>query len=225
MRVQVAAGIVAIALAGGAGAGVVVRDARDRADAPAAGPSPSSTTARPTPTPTKKKAAAPAPQQPARTSPAPKPEPQLQTLSSMTIGAGSIGPIATGITAEAAVDSGYFDDGVEACGGGLRWKTDYAAVLDVGQAGGVVTSLGVRAPGPTTVSGLGVGSAWAAVKQVVGEAVVPEPAGAGSGVFVADGDAWIGFLLDGAPDALTDSSTVTYVEVTRGARPDLVRGC
>jgi hypothetical protein len=223
VRVQVAAGIVAVALAGGVGAGAAVRGVRE----PAAPRVAVSSTSAPTPTPTARttKKAAPAPQQPVRTSAAPQPKPQLQTLSSMKIGAGSIGPVAVGITSDAAVASGYFDDGVEACGGGLQWKTDYAAVLDVGVTGGVVTSLGVRAPGPTTLSGLGVGSTYASVRQVVGEGVVPEPVGAGSGVFVADGAAWIGLLLDGAPDALTDTSTVTYVEVSRGARPDLVRGC
>lgn len=222
MRVQIAAGVVAFALAGGVGAGAAVRDAREPAETPVAKPTPSATTSTPTKkTPTSR----PAPQVPARTTTAPKPKPQLQTLSSMKIGAGSIGPVAVGITTEAAVATGYFDADVEACGGGPRWKTDYAAVLDVGVAGGAVTSLGVRAPGPTTVSGLGVGSTYASVEQVVGEGVVPEPVGTGSGVFVADGAAWIGFLLDAPPEALTDTSAVTYVEVSRGARPDLVRGC
>lgn len=238
MKQQGAAAIIVCALIGGAATGIVVRDVR-AVDDPVADPSPSATA-----TPTKKPSApattkggtgggggdggggggAPAPQESDPTTETPE-EPQLQTLSSMTIGAGSIGPVAVGTTVEAAAETGYFDADVEACGGGPRWTTDYSAVLDVGSGGGVLTSLGVRAPGPRTASGLGVGSTYAAVKQVVGADVVPEAAGTGSGVFVANGDAWIGFQIEGAPEALTDTSPVTYIEVTRGSRPDLVRGC
>ncbi|NRQ49418.1 hypothetical protein [Aeromicrobium stalagmiti] len=224
MKQQLAAVIVTVALCGGAGTGYAVRETRAETEKPVAKPSPAATTTQATKEPAKTTQA---PQQPVRTTPAPPPAPSLLSLSSLQIGTGSIGPVKVGMTSEAAADTGYFETEVEACGGALQWKTDYAAVIDVAVAGGIVTSMGVRAPGPRTVSGLGVGSTFATVRGVVGAESVAEPAGAGqSGLFVTDGAGWIGFLFDAAPEAVTDETPVTYIEVTSGARPDLVRnGC
>lgn len=47
-----------------------------------------------------------------------------------------------------------------------------------------------------------------------------------AGVFYEDDGEWIGFLLDAAPEDLVSDSLVTFIEVSVGARPGLMRdGC
>ncbi len=57
--------------------------------------------------------------------------------------------------------------------------------------------------------------------------MAPEEAGYGqTGLFVSEGAGWIGFLFNAKPDAVAATDTVTFVEVTRGAKPGLMRdGC
>jgi len=149
----------------------------------------------------------------------------------MRIIAGAVGPVSVGLSKRAAYATGYFhaDVPVAHCDrvDDLVWKPAYRDVLDVQTADdGSVGSIGVRGAGPRTRSGIGVGSEYGLVRGVLGD-VEPVEAGYGqTGLFVQDGNGWIGFLFDAEPGALTDASRVSFIEVTRGGRPDLVRdGC
>ena len=109
----------------------------------------------------------------------------------------------------------------------LVWKAGYSNSLDVlTHDDGSISSIGVRAAGPRTRSGLGVGSTYESVKGVLGD-VTPVDAGYGqAGLFVSEGTGWIGFLFDATPAAVLPTSPVTFIEVTRGAKPGLMRdGC
>ena len=145
---------------------------------------------------------------------------------------GAVGPVEAGMTKDEAVATGYLEVALPPVVDGcptlpLAWKAAYAEVFDVLTAGnGDILSIGVRG-GATTAEGFGVGTTWGELKGSVDE---PVEAGFGgqSGAFVHDAEnaGWIGFLLDASPAELTDDSTVTFVEVTKGARPDLQRsGC
>jgi hypothetical protein len=149
----------------------------------------------------------------------------------MRIIAGAVGAVSVGMSKQAAYATGYFDADVPktACDGvdDLVWKLPYRNALDVYTAdNGTIVSIGVRAAGPRTRSGLGIGSTFEAVQDVLG-GVEPVEAGYGqTGLYVQEGNGWIGFLFDAAPAAVTDASPVTFIEVTRGVRPGLIRdGC
>ncbi len=231
MKKQVAVGIVAIALIGGAATGLVVREVRsDAADTTSA------TSTQATPATSDPSDATPS-ATPTASEPDPGPEspeptaPDLLPLGRLQINTGAVGPVRVGMTAAQAAATGYFNTDVpsEVCEGTrpLEWKSNYFNALDVfvGRSG-TITSIGVLGRGPTTRSGLGVNSSYREVRDVVGDAT-PERAGYGqTGVFVDDGDAWIGFLFDTTPAMISDSDPVTFIEVTRGGKPALMRdGC
>ncbi|MET0766226.1 MAG: hypothetical protein ABWY50_01140, partial [Aeromicrobium sp.] len=119
---------------------------------------------------------------------------------------------------------------VEGCPGyPLQWKTEYEDHFDVQTVGnGEIVSIGVRAEGPTTEDGLGVGSSFADVRANIENGAAIEAGYGQSGLFDYDRQTgrWIGYLFDPAPDELQDSDVVTFVEVTKGAQPSLMRdGC
>lgn len=231
MKKQVAVGIVAIALIGGAATGLVVREVRseaaDTTSATSPPTSPATSDATPTATPT---ASDPEPTPESSESPEPT-APDLLPLGRLQINTGAVGPVRVGMTTAQAAATGYFNTDVptEVCEATrpLEWKSNYFNALDVyvGRSG-TITSIGVLGRGPTTRSGLGVNSSYREVREVVGDAT-PERAGYGqTGVFVNDGDAWIGFLFDTTPAMISDSDPVTFIEVTRGRKPALMRdGC
>lgn len=107
----------------------------------------------------------------------------------------------------------------------LSWKEDYAAAMDVyTDRDGTITSLGVHTPGPHTAEGIGIGST---LGQLPYEAAEMREAGFGqSGVFVSDGERWLGFLFDESIEKVKQKSTVTFIEVTGSSKPALMRdGC
>ena len=91
---------------------------------------------------------------------------------------------------------------------------------------GTIASIGVAKSGPHTRSGLQVGSTYERVQEVLGD-VEPEEAGYGqTGLFVSEGSGWIGFLFDATPATVQATDKVTFIEVTRGTKPGLIRdGC
>jgi hypothetical protein len=152
-------------------------------------------------------------------------------VSSLRIVAGAVGPVQVGMSKLAAYGTGYFDADVSvpACNriDDLVWKRGYSEQLDVlTHDDGSVQAIGVRGAGPRTRSGLGVGSTYESVRGVIGE-VAPEEAGYNqTGLFVSEGAGWIGFLFNTTPDAIAATDTVSFVEVTSGAKPGLMRdGC
>jgi hypothetical protein len=229
MKQQIVAGILAVSVVGGAGTAYAVHQIREDDGSPSA-----KAAATPTPTPTKTADKPTANGSgPASTRGAAKPPATLPTvpLGSLRIIAGSVGPVSVGMSKQAAYATGYFeaDVPVPQCDrvDDLVWKPAYRDALDVQTADdGTILSIGVRGAGPRTRSGLGIGSSFESVQDVLGDAQPVEAGYGQTGLFVQDGNGWIGFLFDAAPAAVTGTSPVTFIEVTRGARPGLMRdGC
>ena len=225
MKLQIAASIVAVSMVGGVGTGLVAHQIRSGGDDPEPKAEPTVTA---TKTPTK-----PAPSK--TTKAAPKATKATKTplvpLMSMQIVAGAVGPVQVGMTKQAAARTGYLDVDVPypACGyvRDLWWKAAYRDTLDLyTDNSGTILSIGVAKSGPHTRSGLQVGSTYERVQEVLGD-VEPEEAGYGqTGLFVSEGTGWIGFLFDATPATIKATDKVTFIEVTRGTKPGLIRdGC
>ncbi len=223
MKQQIAAGILAVSMVGGVGTGVVANQLRsdDAKQPPTAGSTATATTPAggETPTPTATATTAPA-------------KPVLQPLDSLQILPGAVGTVKVGMSKSEAVATGYLNQDVAgvACDSvdQLAWKPAYRDALDIFTLDdGEVSAIGIWKPGPRTRSGLQVGSTYASVKAVLGPESEPTALGYGQvGLLVNQGDSWIGFLFDASPTTVKDSSKVTFIEVTRGRMPDLVRdGC
>ena len=230
MKQQVAAGIVALGMIGGVGTGVAVHQVRSSpaSDDVKTKPTPTVTT-----TPTKKASANPPASTGGGTSTKPSGPTSLPIIpvGSLRITAGAVGPVSVGMTKLAAYGTGYFDADVSvpACNrvDDLVWKAAYSNALDVlTNDDGSISSIGIRAAGPRTRSGLGIGSTYESVQGVLGNATPVEAGYGQTGLFVSEGNGWIGFLFDTTPAAITPTSPVTFIEVTRGAKPGLMRdGC
>lgn len=172
---------------------------------------------------------------PSPTTEAPTSEPPaaLPSIDELTVAPGVVGPVHTGMSRDDALATGLFDADVEVAGEEcgrtqpLGWKPDYASSLDVlTKEDGTVVSLGVRGEQPRTAQGLGVGSTLKEVTGVYETAEMVEAGYGQTGVFVTEGDAWLGFLFKEDPESIEPTSEVLMVEVTTGTRPDLMRdGC
>jgi hypothetical protein len=235
MKQQVAVGIVAAALVVGAGTGLVVREVRSD-DAAVTSATSSTPSVSASPTPNDQDSPTPTPTEEATSEPDASEEPVADTdplpLGKMQINTGAVGPVRVGMSQRQALATGYFDADVpsEGCEGTdpLRWTSNYYNALDVlTDRAGAIASIGISGRGPKTRSGLEINSTLAEVRDVIGPEHEPRAAGYGqTGLFVNDGDAWIGFLFDARPDDVSQDSVVSFIEVTRGARPGLVRdGC
>ncbi len=147
---------------------------------------------------------------------------------------GSFGPVSVGMSKEDAIATGLLEAGTEAPVEGcpvppLLWKAPYDEQLDVQVTEqGKIASIGTwKGAGIKTTAGIGLGSTLAEVQDAYPDASAPKESGYGqSGVIVTDGDKHIGFLFNPPPAELKESDTVTFIEVTRGNEPALMRdGC
>ncbi len=225
MKQQIAAGILAVSMVGGVGTGVVANQLRsDDAQADADGrPRP--------PRPPRRQ-----PRQDRRrrqrddrgTGEARRCSP----LNSLQILAGQVGPVKVGMSKSEAVATGYLDKDVAS--GCLRHGRPAGVEARVQ---GRTRHLHARRrrglrdrhleAGAATRSGLQVGSTYKSVKDCArSRSRSPSRLGYGqTGLFVNQGDSWIGFLFDAAPD---DGDGLLEGHVHRGdprpdARPDARR--
>lgn len=171
-------------------------------------------------------AMSPAPSQPADETP--------KASSDLVIGFGSLGPATVGMSKDAAAATGLFKADAPAPVDGcpsppLIWKAPFNKDVDVITDGSdKVVAFGIFGKGPKTSAGIGVGSTLSELKAAYGDSLTdPAEAGYGqSGAYVEKDGNWIGFLLNPAPASLTDGSDITFIEVSTGAKPDLMRdGC
>ncbi len=219
MKKQVAGLVLAVSVAGGVGAGFVANALV--ADDPATA---TATTADPSQTP-----------DPSRTpDQAGGGESGMDAPDRLVVTLGAVGPVRAGMSKAEALATGYFVADVAAPADGcparpLSWKDEYVNTYDVQTLGnGQITSLGIFGDGVLTDRGVGVGSTYEEVAAAYPDSPLVE-AGylqAGLRVFDKQNGGWVGFLFDTTTDAITSSDEVTFVEVTQGGEPSLMRdGC
>lgn len=204
MKKQIVALVLGVAVIGGVGVGIAANAlSNDEPARPTTGSSPTTTAT----------------------------ESGLKPVSSLVVKPGSVGPVRIGMSNTDALATDYLvpgEAGVDGCPTpALTWAKAYRDQLDVVTRGGDdITSIGIRGTGPRTSDGLGVGSTYGELKKV---ADGPLEAGYNqSGMSINDPKTggFVGFLFNEPVDDLTDASKVTFVEVTKGFAPSLVRdGC
>lgn len=146
---------------------------------------------------------------------------------------GAFEPVTVGAEIQAAIDAGFMErdpQREQSCEGTFwKWTGQLSEGLDViVGADQRITALGMTKPGLETPEGISIGNSYAAVDRTYGERLEgPVRMDYGqAGVFLQDGDKWIGFGFDNEPGQLADDSRVAFIEVTRGNRPGLLRdGC
>lgn len=144
---------------------------------------------------------------------------------------GSIGGVAVGISKADALATGFFNadvDGVEGCTFELQWKKEYVGLDVLTNEAGDIASLGVTKGGPKTAADVGVGSTLAEIQAAYPDASEPAELGFGqAGVIQTLGEDHIGFLFgDTTVESIKPVSKVTFMEVTSGDEPQLMRsGC
>jgi len=151
----------------------------------------------------------------------------------LDIAPGRIGSVKVGMTKSEAAATGYFDTdvkvGADICTHiePLQWKKSYQNQVDVvtDDAGSII-SMGVR-KGLKTDTGVGIGNTLDDVRDAYANLSPAIEAGYGqTGVFFSTSAGWIGFLFNEDIADVTPSSEVTFIEVTKDVRPDLIRdGC
>jgi hypothetical protein len=152
----------------------------------------------------------------------------------LVLAPGAVGPVKVGMSKADALKTGYFvadlKAPVEGCPAPpLGWKDEYTDTYDVQTLGnGEITSIGVRGEGVKTADGIGVGSTLDEVRAQYPDEEVAEAGYGQTGLryFDRQDGGWIGFLFNAAPDDVTGADPVTFVEITKGAEPSLMRdGC
>ncbi|MGZ5370234.1 hypothetical protein, partial [Aeromicrobium sp.] len=86
---------------------------------------------------------------------------------------------------------------------------------------------GVWRQGLKTDTGISVGSTLGDVQAAYSKLSPAVEAGYGqTGVYYSTSEGWIGFLFDESIGQVTKASKVSFIEVTKDNRPDLMRdGC
>ncbi|MET3960986.1 hypothetical protein ABIE44_000920 [Marmoricola sp. OAE513] len=146
---------------------------------------------------------------------------------------GAAGPVKAGMTKAEAIATGLFDADVPSTVDGcepfpLVWKAPFKGLDVLTTRAGDITSIGVRGAGPTTRSGLGIGSTVADVRAAVKDAKVVETGFGQSAIFEHDEttDGWTGYLFNTPVSDLHDDEQVSFIELTTGAKPEMMRsGC
>lgn len=153
-------------------------------------------------------------------------------LESLIIAPGGVGPLGIGMSIDEALATKVAvkrtqnpDDGCELPE--LAWIDSYQDALDVWiDDNGDIISIGVYQAGPHTVEGLGVGSTLGEISRTYENAEMGPVGTDQTGLFVSDGNHWLGFLFDGKPEKVNRDSVVQFVEVTGDSKPSLMRiGC
>jgi hypothetical protein len=183
---------------------------------------PEKTIASPSPQPN----ASPEPTTPTPADPAPAP-------ADLVVVPGAVGPVRADMSKADAVKTGVFDEDVpppvEGCPNfPLKWKEQYTGVDVLTRDDGSVSSLGVFKGGPKTSTGIGYGSTLDDLTKAYPNLSPVVDAGFNqAGAYEFTDTEFIGFLFgDATVSSIKGSSRVTFIEVTVGDKPDLIRdGC
>jgi hypothetical protein len=176
---------------------------------------PEATTASPTPTPTASAT------------------PTVVAPEDLVVELGAVGPARAGMSKADALKTGLFDADVpppvEGCPTfPLQWKKQYRGVDVLTRDDGSISSLGVFKGGPKTAKGIGYGSTLDDVTKAYPNLSPVVDAGFNqAGAYEFSDDRFIGFLFgDATVSSIKGSSKITFIEVTAGDKPDLIRdGC
>jgi len=175
--------------------------------------------------------AAPGPSEPPTSA---EPSASATEPATLALAPGSFGPVRVGMSKDDAIETGLLEAGTEPPVEGcptppLLWKAPYEEQLDVqvDEQGNIVSIGTWKGSTIETTQGIRTGSTLADVEDAYPEASDPKESGYGqSGVVVSDGDKYIGFLFNPPPAQLKDTDEVTFIEVTAGNEPALMRdGC
>lgn len=147
---------------------------------------------------------------------------------------GGFEPVMAGMSIDEAMDTEFIEPDpqrAESCEGTFyKWTGQLSDGMDiiVNDADKTVALLGMSKGGTETAEGISIGNSYGALKATYGDDLSePDQMDYGqAGVFLQDGDGWIGFAFAESPTELTDDSRVNFIEVARGDRPGLLRdGC
>lgn len=151
----------------------------------------------------------------------------------LEIAPGRIGAAKVGMTKVEASATGYFDTDIEigddVCKRvvPLNWKEQYDDQADViTNDDGTIVAMGVWKTLKTD-KGIGIGSTLGDALAAYDNLSPAVEAGYGqTGVFFTTSEGWVGFLFDEEVADIGPSAKITFIEVTKDKRPDLMRdGC
>ncbi len=158
----------------------------------------------------------------------------MEAPDQLTVIPGAVGPVRAGMSKADALETGYFVADVPAPADGcpvrpLSWKDEYVNTYDVQTLGnGEISSIGIFGDGVLTDQGVGVGSTYDEVSAAYPEETLVEAGYLQAGIRTYDtqNGGWVGFLFDTSTDEIKGSDEVTFMEVTQGGEPSLMRdGC
>lgn len=163
----------------------------------------------------------------------PDPTPTSVDPADLVVDPGVVGPARAGMSKAEALETGLFDADVpppvEGCPPyPLQWKKQYKGVDVLTKDDGSIASLGVSKGGPKTSAGIGYGSTLDDVTKAYPNLSPVVDAGFNqAGAYEFTDDEYIGFLFgDATVSSIKGSSKVSFIEVTVGTKPDLIRsGC
>jgi hypothetical protein len=166
-------------------------------------------------------------------SPSPTATPTEVAPKKLVISPGAVGPARAGMSKDEALATGLFNADVpppvEGCPPyPLQWKKKYKGLDVLTAEDESISSIGVFKGGPKTAKGIGYGSTLKDVTQAYPNLSPVVDAGFNqAGAYEYSGDKYIGFLFgDADVSSIKGSSKITFIEVTSGAKPDLIRsGC
>ncbi len=163
----------------------------------------------------------------------PDPTPTAVDPADLVVEPGAVGPARANMSKADALKTGLFDADVpppvEGCPPWpLQWKKQYKGVDVLTGNDGSILSLGVFKGGPRTSTGIGYGSTLDELTKAYPNLSPVVDAGFNqAGAYEFTDDEYIGFLFgDATVSSIKGSSKITFIEVTVGAKPDLIRdGC
>lgn len=146
---------------------------------------------------------------------------------------GAFEPVEAGMSIQEAINTGFIERDLkraEGCEGTYwKWKGQLAEGLDIIVGDDKqVSFLGMSKDGLETAEGISIGNSYRALTRTYGDRL-SDPVRldyGNAGAFLRDGNKWIGFAMDNEPGRLADSSRISFIEVSSGTRPGLLRdGC
>ncbi len=180
-----------------------------------------------------KTVASPSPQPSATSEPTESPTTPAPQATKLVVKPGAVGPVRAGMSKADALETGLFDSDVpppvEGCPNfPLKWKKQYQGVDVLTRDDGSISSIGVFKNGPKTAKGIGYGSTLDdLVKAYPNLSPIVDAGFNQAGAYEFTDTEFIGFLFgDATFSSIKGTSKITFIEVTVGDKPDLIRdGC